>query len=357
MTDDRAFLRAIAAEPEEQGDPRAEYLRLAADQEGAELRQQRRARLEDRRLEIHVAVEPRDYLHWLEDPDGTHAECEAIDAALLDMERADLRSKLLSARTPHFFLPGETMNDDRDFLRAIAAEPEDDTLRLAYADWLEEQGDPRAEYLRLEADQESAELRQQRRARLEDRHLEIQVAVEPRDYILWLEDPGGTHAECEAIDAALLDMERADLRSKLMSARLDELRRQADPRWLALIDRPPVENCEVQFKFRCPKQWQRLTATEDSQVRFCDACRKNVYYCGTVDEARAHARQGRCVAVRSGQRRCSGDLEHEPGDFLEVDLGPGHTDIDDEFEEDLLGMIVDDEYEPDRRDRPWWKFW
>jgi uncharacterized protein (TIGR02996 family) len=35
------------------------------------------------------------------------------------------------------------------FLRAICADPEDDTVRLAYADWLDENGDPdRAEFIR-----------------------------------------------------------------------------------------------------------------------------------------------------------------------------------------------------------------
>jgi uncharacterized protein (TIGR02996 family) len=40
------------------------------------------------------------------------------------------------------------MTDD-DFLRQILADPGDDALRLVYADWLDEQGDPRGEYLRF----------------------------------------------------------------------------------------------------------------------------------------------------------------------------------------------------------------
>jgi uncharacterized protein (TIGR02996 family) len=35
------------------------------------------------------------------------------------------------------------------FLEAIRANPRDKTARLVYADWLEERGDPRAEYLRV----------------------------------------------------------------------------------------------------------------------------------------------------------------------------------------------------------------
>jgi uncharacterized protein (TIGR02996 family) len=37
------------------------------------------------------------------------------------------------------------------FLQAIFANPEDEAARLIYADWLEERGDPRAEFLRLES--------------------------------------------------------------------------------------------------------------------------------------------------------------------------------------------------------------
>src|SRR3954471_3113148 len=42
------------------------------------------------------------------------------------------------------------MNDDHAFLRAIAQAPHDDAPRLVYADWLDECGDPRGEYLRLD---------------------------------------------------------------------------------------------------------------------------------------------------------------------------------------------------------------
>jgi uncharacterized protein (TIGR02996 family) len=41
------------------------------------------------------------------------------------------------------------MNDEAAFLRAMLDDPTDDTLRLAFADWLEERGDPRCELIRL----------------------------------------------------------------------------------------------------------------------------------------------------------------------------------------------------------------
>jgi uncharacterized protein (TIGR02996 family) len=43
-----------------------------------------------------------------------------------------------------------TRTQDGEFLRAIAVTPNDDALRLRYADWLHQRGDPRAEYLQLE---------------------------------------------------------------------------------------------------------------------------------------------------------------------------------------------------------------
>lgn len=40
--------------------------------------------------------------------------------------------------------------EERAFIDAVVADPHDDGPRLVYADWLEERGDPRAEWLRLE---------------------------------------------------------------------------------------------------------------------------------------------------------------------------------------------------------------
>lgn len=44
------------------------------------------------------------------------------------------------------------MTDDEAFIRAIVDAPGDDAPRLIYADWLDERGDPRGEYLRVTVD-------------------------------------------------------------------------------------------------------------------------------------------------------------------------------------------------------------
>lgn len=53
---------------------------------------------------------------------------------------------------------------ERDaFLRAIAANPDDDTVRLIFSDWLEEHGDPeRAEFIRIQCELASSELSKER---------------------------------------------------------------------------------------------------------------------------------------------------------------------------------------------------
>lgn len=55
-----------------------------------------------------------------------------------------------------------TTTDTRSqLLREIAASPDDDTLRLAFADWLDEHGDPadadRAEFVRVQCELERLE--------------------------------------------------------------------------------------------------------------------------------------------------------------------------------------------------------
>jgi hypothetical protein len=59
----------------------------------------------------------------------------------------------------------------------------------------------------------------------------------------------------------------------------------------------PIRNCEVKFAYECPKEWSRLEATDREDVRFCRQCSKEVFFCRTTDEATAHARKGRCVAI------------------------------------------------------------
>jgi uncharacterized protein (TIGR02996 family) len=157
------------------------------------------------------------------------------------------------------------MHTDDDFLRAILANPAEDTTRLVYADWLDEQGDAasrlKAEFLRFE------------------------------------------------LEAARVPDET--LRRAAVNSRIRKRAADLDPGWLAVVSHPALEECRLRFEFECPMQWANLTVTDDVKVRFCDSCKRNVHYCDTIEEARDHAWQGDCVAVSLALVRKSGDLARQ----------------------------------------------
>jgi uncharacterized protein (TIGR02996 family) len=159
------------------------------------------------------------------------------------------------------------MSDERPFIEAILADPNDEAPRLIYADWLEERGDPRGEYLRL--------------------------------------------------DTVLARLPGDDMRRAGDLSRLKELRTGIDPEWAAVVDRTRIEGCaqveyegryRVRFDVECPMRWESLTRTDDPLVRFCEGCRKKVFYCGTVEQAQRHAWFGHCIAVDSHVTRAEGDV-------------------------------------------------
>src|SRR4051794_28597196 len=117
------------------------------------------------------------------------------------------------------------MTTEADFLRALQDAPGDDDVRGVYADWLEERADPRAELLRAEV----------RLAHLA---------------------PG--HADFDAV-----------------RSRVHDLSRTLDRAWVAAVSRARIEGCDLPFVFRCPRQWEQLTPTDDPTVRSCDICRKS----------------------------------------------------------------------------------
>jgi uncharacterized protein (TIGR02996 family) len=155
------------------------------------------------------------------------------------------------------------MSDEHIFLRALHDRPNDDTTRLVYADWLDEQGTPdslrRALFLRLDHERN------------------------------FLPEDSPDRAELER--------------------RLQELAQQLPIRWTAQVSKRQLENCPVTFRFRCPKVWDQLTPTErDPMVRHCETCEKDVYYCESIEDACAHALFGRCIAIDARVARSRNDL-------------------------------------------------
>ena len=79
---------------------------------------------------------------------------------------------------------GEGAVSNEAFLSAIRQAPEDDGLRLVYADWLEEHGDEsdraRAEFIRAQVDLERLPMDAPGRSELEDRADDLLAAFEER---------------------------------------------------------------------------------------------------------------------------------------------------------------------------------
>lgn len=156
------------------------------------------------------------------------------------------------------------MADELNFLKHIQANPADRVARLAYADWLEEQGDElsllKADYLRT--DEAFHELPEEN---TEERNV----------HTLYLREiANGLPVEFKAT-VARVQLEQPDF---------------------------------VGWAFQCPQKWEKLTGTSIPDVRYCDVCNSNVVYCSTLATAQEQSAAGRCVAVDLQVRRSEGDL-------------------------------------------------
>jgi uncharacterized protein (TIGR02996 family) len=209
------------------------------------------------------------------------------------------------------------MGDERAFLTAILERPDDDARKLVYADWLEERGDPRAEYIRL-----MMKIRQERIVTPEQRrqHHELSAElatlrthemVDDRPYV---QPDSRRNRRIQELEAQL-----ASLSSQIrhaVPARLQELAATLDPNWLAVVSDPEIEGCgqsspngwQLRFDFVCDRTWADLHPTEDPNVRHCDRCSKNVHFCDNLADAREHSRANHCIAVDLGIIRRDGDL-------------------------------------------------
>lgn len=183
-----------------------------------------------------------------------------------------------------FALPSPLPMNDADFILAILSRPDDEQLRLIYADWLEERGDPRAEFLRRESELTGV--------RREVRRLDRE------GYLKGLDDGLAAFRRLWSLQEAETALHR----------RVTELRPSLDPRWLTWIDRTHIENCGIRFDFQCPARWDQLALTEDDRVRHCAQCDRTVHFCASLDEARAHAEQGHCLAIASSLARTARDV-------------------------------------------------
>jgi len=151
------------------------------------------------------------------------------------------------------------MNEETAFLEAIRVAPTDNTLRLVYADWLDEHDRREGTYLRVECDLAAIAPDDPQRTSLQDRLRTVSVGI--------------------------------------------------DSSWLAAISRVHIENCSVSLQFQCPKRWEQLQLTRDETVRYCESCQQKVFFCETIEVAQTHAALSDCIAIDPRLARKPNDLD------------------------------------------------
>ncbi len=157
--------------------------------------------------------------------------------------------------------------DEAAFTRAILDAPQDDATRLVFADWLEERGDVRGEFLRV-------------LVRL-DALSEKGAPEDARARLRWIR-------------------ERAALRE-----RYRQLREVVPLDWAMRVTRSRID-CERRHDGpACPGRWELLRETDDPRVRRCGQCGCSVWFCDTSGEiAEAiHTRHPFVVSPGLGRER------------------------------------------------------
>jgi uncharacterized protein (TIGR02996 family) len=146
------------------------------------------------------------------------------------------------------------MTEEDAFISEILASPRDDAPRLVFADWLEERGDPRGEFLRVSV------------------RLEALSGQEP---------PQEMKAKMRRV------REAARLRQ-----RLRELREVVPLAWALRLSRGWIEQCNIVGWGDCPRRWEKLRETDEPTVRHCGHCSRNVWYCLSTGEVAQAIRSG-----------------------------------------------------------------
>ena len=153
------------------------------------------------------------------------------------------------------------MNDEAAFLAAILADPDDDAPRLVFADWLDERGDCRGEWLRLTV---------------------------RRDELVRGAAAGATIA-ARALAWATV---RGEVRR--ITRRLQQLAARVPEAWALRLHRGFIENCRYPEE-TCPRFWHRLPESDRADQRTCDRCQRQVECCRTTWESIKAGLRGRAV--------------------------------------------------------------
>ncbi len=106
-------------------------------------------------------------------------------------------------------------------------------------------------------------------------------------------------------------------------------------------------NCENAFEFKCPRKWESLTHTESPNIRYCEVCRENVYFCETPLEFVRQGNLGRCVAIHQEVTPGSAFFNHAIGRYMledakrEEDWWKGVLELNPTFNNEEISEIRD----------------
>jgi uncharacterized protein (TIGR02996 family) len=127
-------------------------------------------------------------------------------------------------------------------------------------------------------------------------------------YVDWLDRRGErARAEFLRLDHALVSMSPEDPRYAWTRERLRALAPKISVDWRSRVARSLIENCTA-YGSGCPAYWRALPADSDD-VRRCNSCRNEVFYCVTIELARARVQNGQRVSIDVTCDRWVGDLD------------------------------------------------
>lgn len=92
-------------------------------------------------------------------------------------------------------------------------------------------------------------------------------------------------------------------------------------------------NCENAFEFICPRKWDSLGQTESPDIRYCEVCSQNVYFCETPLEFVRQGNLGRCVAIRQEVTPTHAFFDHRVGRML-----PGYGKSEEDWWKGVLAL-------------------
>jgi len=172
------------------------------------------------------------------------------------------------------------------------------------------------------------------------------------EYMEWMQDELQRYRDCESSRHLLHSSDYFDKISFLEAQengdddKMQIYAAKSNPNWLAIVCKVPIINCgrpnpeerkrletwwkmsssshreetldewlenhnQFEMDFVCPKTWDEMKPTENRAVRFCEECKKNVYFCDNIIEARDLGNQGCCIGIDMGVIRKEGDLYGE----------------------------------------------